>query len=481
MNSLRPAASGECNRPHGLRVSSAPFIARVVFLCVIIVVAMQTAFCNAAALKVREVPVGKVQPGIVQASVVVSPDFRRVAFVAIQGGKHRVFVEGKLVATLDGVGFGTPAMSLDGQRLLFVGIRGTNSFVTVDGVEGKTYESIDRAQFSPDGKHFVFVVQRGDRFSVVLDDVEGPSFEQIGEGDPQFSEDGNHVAYAAKRDGKWLLMHDGKPGPSFEAVGRGAFYFSADGKTIAYLAVRRGKYVVIKDGVEGKEYASITDLTINPTGRVAYRAVSGTEQRVVVNEKEGPACEEIVQGSLAFSKTGARFGYGEKKNGGFHLVVDGMAGSAMQAVGPPVFSPQGTRVAYKAARDLDELVVLDGKEGASFFGISTDGPVFSADGSRLAYVARRGISWVVVVDGVAGDPYDGIGMRSMKFSPDGRHLAYWAKRDIRSVLVVDGHESPEYRAYIGKHSPRWDNAGNVSGLVLKGDEFVRIEAESPGN
>ncbi len=454
----------------------------VAFLALVVLLAHSTDWCHAATvmpLKLKEVVLAKAEPGAVPASVVVSSDFRRVAYVVIQRGKQHVFVDGKRAATLDGVGFGTPALSPDGKRLLFIGIRGINSFVSVDGIEGKPFESIDRAEFSPDGKRVLFVAQRGGRFFVVINDVEGPAFDQIGEGDPQFSEGGDHVAYAARRDGKWQLMVDDKPGPSFEAVGRGTRYFSADGKTLAYLAVRRGKYFVIVEGVEGKEYDAISDLIVADGGRVAYRAVSGKEQRVVLSGKEGPLCEAIITGSLAFSKGGARFGYVEKKGDLVNLVLDGVAGAGMRAVGPPVFGPANNRVAHKAERDLDTVVVLDDKEGPPFLGISADGPIFSPDGSRLVYSAQRGVSWVAVTDGVPGRAYDGIGLRSMAFSADSKHLAYWAKRGIRSVLVVDGSESPEYRSYVGTQPPKWDSTGTVSGLVLKDEEFVRIEAEAP--
>ena len=52
-------------------------------------------------------------------------------------------------------------------------------------------------------------------------------------------------------------------------------------------------------------------------------------------------------------------------------------------------------------------VVVNGEEGKAYSAIGAGPPIFSPDGSRVAYSAQVGEQWVVVVDGEEGNRYDG--------------------------------------------------------------------------
>src|SRR3954467_9467426 len=82
----------------------------------------------------REVSLGKVLPTALAQSMVVSPDQKRIAYVAIRSGK---------------------------------------SLAVVDGIEGKIYDRVMTLGFSPDGKHVAYVGRRGENLLVVLDGKEG--------------------------------------------------------------------------------------------------------------------------------------------------------------------------------------------------------------------------------------------------------------------------------------------------------------------
>src|SRR5262249_50965740 len=85
-------------------------------------------------------------------------------------------------------------------------------------------------------------------------------------------------------------------------------------------------------------------------------------------------------------------------------------------------------------------------------------PVFSPDGARLAYIATRAVAqeafhWLgvatpvkqfVVADGAEGEKYHRIVQGSLVFSPDSRRLAYAAEKAGTFVVVVDGKEGDEF-------------------------------------
>ena len=113
----------------------------------------------------------------------------------------------------------------------------------------------------------------------------------------------------------------------------------------------------------------------------------------------------------------------------------------------PKFSPDGTHVVWVAEVDGRRFVILDGKEGKHYDGITDDEylrfyPVFSPDSRHLAYYARTGAKWVCVLDGREGPEYDRV--EQVRFSADSQHLAYVAWRAGKEFVVFDGKEDPPY-------------------------------------
>jgi hypothetical protein len=100
----------------------------------------------------------------------------------------------------------------------------------------------------------------------------------------------------------------------------------------------------------------------------------------------------------------------------------------------------GCRVAKNEGNVLDGFAVrVDGKVGPRYSRIAAATPVFSEDGSSVAYCARRGVEWRWVVNGVEGPVFPELKVTSFAFSADGKHHAYIAVPSFRrNVLVVDG-------------------------------------------
>jgi hypothetical protein len=86
-------------------------------------------------------------------------------------------------------------------------------------------------------------------------------------------------------------------------------------------------------------------------------------------------------------------------------------------------------------------VVLDKVAGRTYDAV--DPPTFSMDGTRIAYRVRRGAYQAVVVDGRVGPDCQMVG--APVFSPDSRHVAYLAWLPSgRGVAIVDGRRGPEF-------------------------------------
>jgi hypothetical protein len=144
--------------------------------------------------------------------------------------------------------------------------------------------------------------------------------------------------------------------------------------------------------------------------------------------------------------------YVAKRGNQFYVVTNNNEGMGYDAVAPNVvFSADGNRMAYPAARERKQFVVLDGIEGNDFTGLVPDKLAFSGDGKHLAYAATRATEaanakWFFVVSGA--DPkappaqtqehsgavpqtrliFDGGVMRALVFKGEGqgpRDLVKW--------------------------------------------------------
>jgi Tol biopolymer transport system component len=125
------------------------------------------------------------------------------------------------------------------------------------------------------------------------------------------------------------------------------------------------------------------------------------------------------------------------------MVVDGVKGTAYYSVGNPFISSTGL-VAYLAERDQKTFIVINGKEWGPYDALAEDSPpVFSPDGKRIAFSVRRGEQWLVVTDGASGKGYESILDWKIRFSPDSKHVAYLAMRGPKQIFVVDGVERGE--------------------------------------
>jgi Tol biopolymer transport system component len=104
-------------------------------------------------------------------------------------------------------------------------------------------------------------------------------------------------------------------------------------------------------------------------------------------------------------------------------------------------SANGLHVAYRAtAADGKKAMFHDGALGPAYRSLGE--PVFSPDGTRMAYVAWAGQQAHVVVDGTPSRAYDRVLGKTISFSSDSRRMGYLAVRGEQGVAVIDGKEYP---------------------------------------
>jgi Tol biopolymer transport system component len=184
---------------------------------------------------------------------------------------------------------------------------------------------------------------------------------------------------------------------------------------------------------------------------------------------------------FAISADSRHVAYGINLSGGKQRVsVDGKEHRTFDALGPESlsFSADGQHVAYVARLGNKWFVVLDGKEGKGYDGVTA--PIFSPDGKRLAYGAIVNGKWAVVADNRESKGYDNLVPGTLTFSPDSKHFTYGALVGKQSVVVVDGKEGKAYESIANvvysPDSQRYAYAaksGGVWRMVVNGAESKR--------
>ena len=162
---------------------------------------------------------------------------------------NRVVSE-KLIAQIDASSWIGESLrvSPDNRRVAYVAGVGGKPLVVVDGKEGKIYDSISIGAgtpiFSPDSRRVAYVAKAGDKSLVVVDGKEEKQYDGIMEGTPIFSPDSQRVAYAAGIGDKWLVVVDGKEGKEYDGIVNGASIIFDSPDSLHYL-VGKGKSIYL--------------------------------------------------------------------------------------------------------------------------------------------------------------------------------------------------------------------------------------------
>jgi hypothetical protein len=123
----------------------------------------------------------------------------------------------------------------------------------IDGLEGKEYDDVRLAQFSPDSKKVAYIALRDRRVYAVVDGAEGRGYDGVA--NLLFSSDGK-MAYIVARDKKQCVVLNGvESKKDYDGVVPDNLAFSPDGKHIAYEARLGEKPFFVIDETPTKEHA----------------------------------------------------------------------------------------------------------------------------------------------------------------------------------------------------------------------------------
>lgn len=415
--------------------------------------------------------------GVLEGSLLFSPDSAHFAYIARDGNQVRLVLDGKPHVACDEILPASLAFSPQGGRLAYTARKhswrgrdfaGTVAVVVLDGKEGQPCTAVLEAKFSPDGRRFAYVAQ-ADNYCVLV--VDGATVLKC-PGDPrrdyaplgglEFSPDGRRLAYHLVEfaDGKRRdrVVVDGTAGEPFDFLVRagGARLIFESPDVLHYLALkyspdeRSADLLLVSERLTPTRIASarglgrldfttdaINSFIVSPDGRrAAWLRRSAKGWHLVVDGRPGDEWDDISAKSLTFSPDSRCVAAIARRGDKFCVVAEGTAHKAYDEVvlGSLLFGPDGRRLAYVARDRQTFFAVLDGQESRGYTYVKE--LTFSPDGRRFGYVARLEAREVVVVDDREVGMHDQAS--HLRFTPDSAHCSYVAREGPRGELVVIG-------------------------------------------
>jgi hypothetical protein len=198
--------------------------------------------------------------------------------------------------------------------------------------------------------------------------------------------------------GKACVAVDGRPGEAFDAVGSPVL--SRDGRVVAYRAQLGDSHFVVVGARRERTFEFVKDPALSPDGAcVAYAGSRAGRWFLVVDGDERAVAHEPVDVFVGPDRRFVGWTYLEPTAGGgsvARVVVGERTSEPFDLVGRPLFSPDGSKVAYVAEHAGRAYIVVDDRR-VEVRGRPSD-PVFGRDGRQLGFGARvdRELWWNVV-------------------------------------------------------------------------------------
>ncbi len=346
---------------------------------------------------------------------------------------------------------GVYAVSPRGAHVAYAATKGSRLVVIVDGVEGPVFDEL----FEPGGKSF-FSPQN---LSVLTASAGGQNASTV---TPViYSSNGLHYAYAGRQSNEYVIIHDGKEVArglrEKLSLNNGGLMLSPDGRFVYFMEMEKigvnAKWRLVFNGKPGPWSSNNNGMlpvvfSADDT-RYAYNAASendGNKQILVVDGKDagyvGLRPVFTADGTSLLSISPATTATPKAS-----VLIDGKPVLTPLSVDKIIPAPTGRRwgviVRTKMTGNVQiPVFVLDGKEVPG-----TDGAQnvwFSPDGKHYAVHCVNAVarSSFMVVDGKKGIEYQGITDTMVYWTPDSSKVIYLATSGGRSFVVVDGQELP---------------------------------------
>lgn len=413
-----------------------------------------------------------------------SPDGLSIAFTRTVNGVDGVFVIGVDGTDERRLGEGAdPVWSADGQRIAFTraGVGGYDIFaMNADGTEQLQLTDVAghdrRPAWSPDGDRIAFDTERHGDLTEESPDTEiyvmnadGSGQHRLTQGGgkdrrPVWSPDGQRIAFTTE---EWVYHY--------------IYSMNADGSDRRIMTYTTDD----RDPVWSPDGRFIAFTSDGPGNRLSFvTAVDGTGRKQVADTGTGVPVWSPAHARLAFSCCEGFLGYVsvvDTDGRGFARRLDETAGTDWAL--DPVWSPDGARIAFtRSVRSdnevgfVDELFLIDA-DGANIMQITlTDGgaygsrrPVWSPDGSRIAFTRFRDLDPAPNVSNVDAElmvvSVDGSGQRQVAdtqgddyfpaWSPDGTRIAFVNSTQSRDTIFVVNADGTDQRSLAATSGDQW--------------------------
>jgi Tol biopolymer transport system component len=247
-----------------------------------------------------------------------------------------------------------PVFSPDGKRFACLAYNGGRQSLIVSNRTILTIGDVSAYALDPATDRLAYAVQDSGQRIVVEEGDSSKDYDEVQ--DLTYSREGSHLAYAASTGGRWVVVADGEelpPAPD-DARAISDITFNRDGAHLAYVVSEEdsnndsaSEHTVVDENV-GEVHAAIADPCFSPDGKhFAYCADDGEGPQVVNGKDVGPAYDDVW--GLAYAPDGSRLAYCASKRGQQFAVVHGSEHSPHDALDDKVaFSRNGQRIGYGA-------------------------------------------------------------------------------------------------------------------------------------
>ena len=299
----------------------------------------------------------------------LNQDGTRHAFVARKGNAPAfgVVIDGAMDRPNVDPNDGAPVFSPDGKRLAYIAQEGGQRFVVLDGKPGARYEAVYKGTltFSPDSRRLAYFAGKGGMRAVVLDGAEGTPHRDAMVSTLRFSPDGTKLAYAAQLEsGKWAVVINGKAGAAFDYIGSfTGVNWSPDSSRVAYAGLVDKQWGAVVDDA-GFPYDAIASIIFSPDSRrAAFQAQADGKWVVVVNSPDGTYAsrlksDSVLNETLAFTPDGKYLLYAAMTNGQPHMVVNGQPAQSFYEA---IWNINGGRIVVDTPRSFSYIALKAGK------------------------------------------------------------------------------------------------------------------------
>jgi Tol biopolymer transport system component len=374
------------------------------------------------------------------------------AYSAQKNGKAYVVHNGKAGRPYQALG--AMAVSPDGTRIAYAARVNEQWRMVIDGSEGTLYDEVSEPLFSGDSRHIAYQARSGGKWRIVLDgkmSAECASYYNR----PSFNDDSEKILYIENTEDagrvRLVLSALSFKDQKVKELNAALIAVNMDKSRVAASVEKNGRHGVIEFSLadtenvkEGKQYDAILNLAFASDGvSTIYVAQRGGERLIVLGGMEEVLPEGETAGLPVVSPDNKRAGVIMASKEGLFLhqafTKERPEEKRYEEAADLVYSGDSTMQAYTARKGDSWFIVLNGKEGPAFDRVVT--PLFSPDNSRLIYRARKeGKRFVVVADNngniIKQHPsYEQV--FQPVFTADGKSIAYGVKDGPKLVWKVE--------------------------------------------